>query len=117
MTYDQQPAVEAATGYNVTGNFLGTFDGLVDNATVAVSGAASAVKDAGAGLVEKGGEVTGTLGEKATVAASGVGAVISDNFDAAVNLRQGTVRRLKTTSGNQLRAGPADILPRPFAEA
>ena len=74
MSDDQQPAVEAATGYNVTGNFLGTFDGLVDNATVAVSGAASAVKDAGAGLVEKGGEVTGTLGEKATGAASGVGA-------------------------------------------
>ena len=55
---------------------LGTFDALVDNAIAAVSGAASAVKDAGAGLVEKGGEVKGTLGEKATSAASGVGAVI-----------------------------------------
>ena len=82
MTDDQQPAVEAATGDNVMGKVLGTFDGLVDNATAAVGGAASAVKDAGAGLVEKGGEVTGTLGEKATGAASGVGAVISDNFDA-----------------------------------
>ena len=61
MTDDQQPAVEAATGDNVMGKVLGTFDGLVDNATAAVSGAASAVKDAGAGLVEKGGEVTGTL--------------------------------------------------------
>ena len=58
------------------GKVLGTFDGLVDNATTAVGGAASAVKDAGAGLVEKGGEVTGTLGEKATGSASGVGAVI-----------------------------------------
>ena len=84
MTDDQQPAVEAATGDNVMGKVLGTFDGLVDNATAAVGGAASAVKDAGAGLGEKGGEVTGTLGEKATGAASGVGAVISDNFDAAV---------------------------------
>ena len=84
MTDDQQPAVEAATGDNIMGKVLGTFDGLFDNATAAVGGAASAVKDARAGLVEKGGEVTGTLGEKATGAASGVGAVISDNFDAAV---------------------------------
>ena len=89
MTYDQQPAVEAATGDNVMGKVLGTFDGLVDNATAAVSGAASAVKDAGAGLVEKGGEVTGTLGEKATGAASSVGAVISDNFDTAVTFAKG----------------------------
>ena len=84
MTYDQQPAVEAVTGDNVMGKVLSAFDGLFDNATAAVSGAASAVKDAGAGLVEKGGEITGTLGEKATGAASGVGAMISDNFDAAV---------------------------------
>ena len=84
MTYDQQPAVEAATGDNVMGKVLSAFDGLFDNATATVSGAASAVKDAGAGLVEKGGEITGTLGEKATGAASGVGAMISDNFDAAV---------------------------------
>ena len=89
MTDDQQPAVEAATGDNVMGKVLGTFDGLVDNATAAVSGAASAVKDAGAGLVEKGGEITGTLGEKATGAASGVGAMISDNFDAAVTFAKG----------------------------
>ena len=67
MTDDQQPAVEAATGDNVMGKVLGTFDGLV----------------------EKGGEVTGTLGEKATGAASGVGAVISDNFDAAVTFAKG----------------------------
>ena len=85
MSDDQQPAVEAATGDNVMGKVLGTFDGLVDNATAAVGGAASAVKDAGAGLVEKGGEVTGTLGEKA----SGVGAVISENFDAAVTFAKG----------------------------
>ena len=44
MTDDQQPAVEAATGDNVMGKVLGTFDGLVDNATAAVGGAASAVK-------------------------------------------------------------------------
>ena len=89
MSDDQQPAVEAATGDNVMGKVLGTFDGLVDNATAAVGGAASAVKDAGAGLVEKGGEVTGTLGEKATGAARGVGAVISENFDAAVTFAKG----------------------------
>ena len=89
MTDDQQAAVEAATGDNVMSKVLGTFDGLVDNATAAVGGAASAVKDAGAGLVEKGGEVTGTLGEKATGAASGVGAVISNNFDAAVTFDKG----------------------------
>ena len=89
MTDDQQPAVEAATGDNVMGKVLGAFDGLVDNATAPVGSAASAVKDARAGLVEKGGEVTGTLGEKATAAASGIGAVISDNFDAAVTFAKG----------------------------
>ena len=89
MRDDQQPAVEAATGDNVMGKVLGTFDGLVDNATAAVGGAASAVKDAGAGMVEKGGKVTGTRGEKATGAASGVGAVISDNFDVAVTFAKG----------------------------
>ena len=89
MSDDQQPAVEAATGDNVMGKVLGTFDGLVDNATAAVGGAASAVKDAGADLVEKGGEVTGKLGEKATGAASGVGAIISENFDAAVIFAKG----------------------------
>ena len=65
MTDDQQPAVEAATGNKVMGKVLATFDGLVDNATAAVGGAASAFRYAGAGLGEKGGEVTGTLGEKA----------------------------------------------------
>ena len=89
MTDNQQAAVEAATGDNVMSKVLGTFDGLVENATAAVGGAASAIKDAGAGLVEKGGEVTGTLGEKATGAASSVGAVISDNFDAAVTFAKG----------------------------
>ena len=48
MTDDQQPAVEAATGDNFMGKVLGTFDGLVDNATAAVGGAASADKNAGA---------------------------------------------------------------------
>ena len=89
MTDDRQPAVEAAAGDNIMGKVLGTFDGLFDNATAAVGGAASAVKDARAGLVEKGGEVTGTLGEKATGAASSVGAVISDNFDTAVTFAKG----------------------------
>ena len=88
MTDDQKPAVEAATGDNVIGKVLGTLDGHVDNATAAVGCAALAVKDA-AGLVGKGGKVTGTLGEKATGAASGVGAVISDNFDAAVTFAKG----------------------------
>ena len=37
MTDDQQPAVEAATGDNVMGKVLGTFDGLVDNATAAAA--------------------------------------------------------------------------------
>ena len=80
MTDDQQPAVEAATGDNIMGKVLGTFDGLVDNTTAAVGGA---------GLFEKGDEVTGTLDDKATGAASGVGAVISDNFDAAVTFAKG----------------------------
>ena len=38
MADDQQPAVEAATGDNVMGKVLGTFDVLVDKATAAVGG-------------------------------------------------------------------------------
>ena len=71
------------------GKVLGTFDSLVDNAAAAVGGVASAVKYADADLVAKGGEVTGTLGEKATGAASGVGAVISDDFKAGVIFTKG----------------------------
>ena len=70
-------------------SFLTKNFGIVDNATAAVGGAASAVKGVGANIVEKGGEVTGALGEKATGAASGVGAVISENFDAAVTFAKG----------------------------
>ena len=89
MADDQQPAAEVAVGDNLMEKVLGTFDGIVDNATAAVGGAASAVKGVGANIVEKGGEVTGALGEKATGAASGVGAVISENFDAAVTFAKG----------------------------
>ena len=39
------------------GKVLGALNGLVDNATAPGGSAASAVKDAGAGLVEKGDEV------------------------------------------------------------
>ena len=53
MTDDQQPAVEAATGDNFMGKVLGTFDGLVDNATATVCGAASAAKEHSAGLVKR----------------------------------------------------------------
>ena len=89
MADDQQPAAEVAAGDNVMEKVLGTFDGIVDNATAAVGGAASAVKGVGANIVEKGAKVTGALGEKATGAASGVGAVISENFDAAVTFAKG----------------------------
>ena len=58
MADDQQPAAEVAAGDNVMEKVLGTFDGIVDNATAAVGGAASAVKGVGANIVEKGGEVT-----------------------------------------------------------
>ena len=47
------------------------------------------MKGVGANIVEKCGEVTGALGKKATGAASGVGAVISENFDAAVTFAKG----------------------------
>ena len=47
------------------------------------------MKGVGANIVEKGAKVTGALGEKATGAASGVGAVISENFDAAITFAKG----------------------------
>ena len=89
MADDQQPATEIAAGDNVMEKVLGTFDGIVDNATAAVGGAASAVKGVGSNIVEKGGEVTGALGEKATGSANGVGVFISENFDAAVTFAKG----------------------------
>ena len=53
MANDQRPAVEAAIGDNVMGKVLSAFDGLVDNATATVCGAASAAKDHSAGLVKR----------------------------------------------------------------
>jgi len=85
MDNDQLPAADG----NVMEKVLGTFDGIVDNATSYVGSAATSVKDAGAGLVGNAGEVTGSLGEKAGSAATSVGGVISENFDAAVTFAKG----------------------------
>ena len=71
------------------GKVIVTRDGFVDKATVAVVGASSAFKDNRASMVEKGNEVTGTLGEKAIGAATDICAVISDNFGAAVTFAKG----------------------------
>ena len=89
MADDQQPTAEVAAGDNVMEKVLGTLDGIVDKATAAVGGAASTVKGVGANIVEKDGEVTGAVGEKASGAASGVAAVISEKFDAAVTFAKG----------------------------
>ena len=68
---------------------LGTFDGIVDNATSYVGSAATSIRQAGSDLVDNAGEVTGSIGEKAGIAASGVGNVITENFDAAVTFAKG----------------------------
>ena len=89
MEETQQTAIETVGDTNVMDRVLGTFDGIVDNATGFIGSAADSAKDAGAGIVEKGGELTGSLGEKATGAAGDIGAVIGENFDAAVIFAKG----------------------------
>ena len=89
MEDTQQQAIETAGETNVMNRVLGTFDGIVDNATGFIGSAAGSARDAGAGMVEKGGELTGSLGDKATGAAGDIGAVIGENFDAAVTFAKG----------------------------
>ena len=93
MENDQQPAAEGAAEIAAEGNVmdkvLGTFDGIVDNATAYVGGAATSIREAGAEFVGNAGEVTGSIGEKAGGAASSVGGVITENFDAAVTFAKG----------------------------
>lgn len=89
MEENQQPAAEIAGEGNVMEKVLGTFDGIVDNATGYVGSAATSVKNAGADLVGNAGGVTGSLGEKAGSAATSVGTVITENFDAAVTFAKG----------------------------
>jgi len=85
----QQTTIETVGETNVMDRVLGSFDGIVDNATGFISSAAGSAKDAGAGIVEKGSELTGSLGEKATGAAGDIGTVIGENFDAAVTFAKG----------------------------
>ena len=89
MEESQQPAVDTAGETNVMNRVLGTFDGIVDNATGLIGSAAGNARNAGAALVEKGGDLTGSLGEKASGAASGISTVIGENFDAAVTFAKG----------------------------
>ena len=89
MEDTQQPAMETVGDSNVMDRVLGTFDDIVDNATGFISSAAGSARDAGAGLVEKGGELTGSVGEKASGAAGDIGTVIGENFDAAVTFAKG----------------------------
>ena len=89
MEDTQQQAIETAGETNVMDRVLGTFDGIVDNATGFIGTAAESARDAGAGLVEKGGELTGSVGEKASGAAGDIGTVIGENFDAAVTFAKG----------------------------
>ena len=93
MENDQQPAAKSATDIaaedNVMDNFVATFDGIVDNATSYVGSTATSIRQAGSDLVDNAGEVTGSIGEKAGSAASGVGNVITENFDAAVTFAKG----------------------------
>tara|TARA_X000000950_G_scaffold27907_1_gene30060 strand:+ start:12654 stop:12959 length:306 start_codon:yes stop_codon:yes gene_type:complete len=85
----QQTPIETAGETNVMDRVLGTFDGIVDNATGFFGSAAGNARVAGAGLVEKGSELTGSIGEKATGAAGDIGTVIGENFDAAVTFAKG----------------------------
>ena len=89
MEDTQQQAIETAGETNVMDRVLGTFDGIVDNATGFIGTAAESARDAGAGLVEKGSELTGSVGEKASGAAGDIGTVIGENFDAAVTFAKG----------------------------
>lgn len=89
MDDTQQTSLETVGDTNVMSRVLGSFDGIVENATTFIGSAAGSAKHAGAELVENAGKAAGPLGKKATGAASDIGAVIGENFDAAVTFAKG----------------------------
>ena len=86
---------------NVMERVLGTFDGLYENATSFISGAATSVGDATRDLTDNlgdgsvkdlagdAGDIASSLGETATGVATTVGAAVGDKLDAAVTFAKG----------------------------
>lgn len=101
MNDDQQSAGVTGGEDNVMERVLGSLDGLYDNATSLISGAAASVgditrdltADLGDGTVGDiagdAGDVASSIGETATGVAISVGAAVGDKLDAAVTFAKG----------------------------
>lgn len=101
MNDDQQNAGVPDGEGNVMEQVLNTFDGLYDNATSLISGAAANVgdftrdltADLGDGAVGdiagEAGNVASSIGETATGVATSVGAVLGEQLDTAVTFAKG----------------------------
>ena len=96
MDETNQAIDQAAADSNVMERVLNAFDGLYDNATTFISGAAASAGEIGSDLGGNAGEIAGSLGEKAGdigekagSVAAGIGATVGDKLDAAVTFTKG----------------------------
>lgn len=87
---------QAGSDGNVMERVLNAFDGLYDNATTFISGAAASAGEIGGDLGGNAGDIAGslgekagTLGEKASGVAAGIGATVGDKLDTAVTFAKG----------------------------
>ena len=93
---NKQIIEQASADGNVMERVLNAFDGLYDNATTFISGAAASAGEIGSDLGGNAGDLAGSLGEKAgdlgTKAggvAAGIGATVGEKLDTAVTFARG----------------------------
>ena len=96
MDDNKQIIDRAGADGNVMERVLNAFDGLYDNATTFISGAAASAGEIGSDLGGNAGDLAGSLGEKAGEigekaggVAAGIGATVSDKLDTAVTFAKG----------------------------
>ena len=110
MDDNNQVLDQASADGNVMERVLNAFDGLYDNATTFISGAAASAGEIGSNLGGNAGDIAGSLGEragslsekagslgekagdlgeKAGSVAAGIGAAVGDKLDTAVTFAKG----------------------------
>ena len=96
MEDNKQIIDQASADGNVMERVINAFDGLYDNATTFISGAAASAGEIGSefgghvgDLAGPLGEKVGDLGTKAGGVAAGIGATVGDKLDMAVTFAKG----------------------------
>ena len=96
MEDNKQIIDQASADGNVMERVINAFDGLYDNATTFISGAAASAGEIGSDFGGNVGDLAGPLGEKvgdlgtkAGGVAAGIGATVGDKLDMAVTFAKG----------------------------